>query len=160
MKHKITGEILEDPPPGIIWGLTKVLGKIICWALKRRSFYNIVSECLEKGGKQIMNIENLEEKIETITKNSTELKEGNRSFEAKLNAITKNSTELKEGNRSFEAKLNAIAENHTELKEDNRELREGNRELREGNRELREKLTKDSREFKKMMKQILENQKK
>ena len=135
MDNKNIIESLADIPTGFFWVIKKVLAIITCWALKRRTFYNIVSECLEKGGKQIMNAVNLKEDIiETVEKGNRELVEGNR--------------ELVEGNRKFEAKLNIIEKNYLELKEGNRDIKKDNRELKKDNRELKE-----------MLGQLIKNQK-
>ena len=106
MDNKIIIEVLADIPIGFFWGIKKLLEIITCWALKRRIFYNIVSECLEKGGKKIMNAVNLKEDIiETVEK-------GNRGLKKRLEAIAKNSKEdkqeLKEGNRELKQELNIL----------------------------------------------------
>ncbi len=90
MDNKNIIESLADIPTGFFWVIKKVLAIITCWALKSRTFYNIVSECLEKGGKQIMNAVNLKEDIiETVEK-------GNQGLKKRLEAIAKNSKEDKQ----------------------------------------------------------------
>ncbi len=107
MDNKIIIEVLADIPIGFFWGLKKLLEIITCWALKRRIFYNIVSECLEKGGKKIMNAVDLKEYIiESVEKGNQELKEGNRELEKRLvKAIAKNS---KEDNQELKQEINIL----------------------------------------------------
>ena len=91
MNEKNIHQMSVEPPTGSAWLLKKLLEKTLCWGLKTRLGYDIISKCLEKEGKTIMLVDNIKENFETLIRTS---KESNKELE-KLEKLEKDNKELK-----------------------------------------------------------------
>ena len=92
MNEKNIHQMSVEPPTGSAWLLKKLLEKTLCWGLKTRLVYDIISKCLEKEGKTIMLVDNIKENFETLIRTS---KESNKELK-KLEKLEKRSEESRE----------------------------------------------------------------
>ena len=90
---------------GIGLVVKKGIGFTICKLLRLKSFYNIVLNCLEKEGKSIMLIKEIEKKFENLEKGNAELKQGNAELKQGNAELKQGNVELKQSNQNLEKKL-------------------------------------------------------